>query len=256
MTGLWAGTLLIAWQTGLPLSEALEEWKREIEAKLAGRVQIVAVPGGELEEEDSDLLNGQMANPALVAAFERAQALTISVRVGARLRPFVLLNKKRIEATRNDASTLVAHELGHIWLQAQGLFPPRFGAGARACLAVHAGDIVQHEWIRAELDRRGIGWRENYARDYEAAWEAVKGVRPGGAGDDCRRAQRLSLMVDLRAAFGAEAGEWRNGYLHWLGEQDRQAEAVAIELVEGMGRREYAEALEVAEEAVFRVLGQ
>ncbi len=246
MTALGMLPILFAWQLALP--EAVEGWRRETEALLGGPVKILTLPAEDLAEEDRALLDAYWANPAFQQAFARAQALTLSVRWGGVLRPYVLLNREQIANSRQDVAILVAHELGHVWLQAQGMLPPRFAGG---CLAAHVGDIVQHARIRQEMDRRGVDWRPSYRRDYQWAWERSRGGTGGATGDECFRAQRLSLMLDVRLGFGAEEGGWRNEYLAILGRQDPEGEALAIEIAEWLDTENYAGALDQVREAVL-----
>jgi hypothetical protein len=250
MTVLGLVPLLFAWQLSLP--EAVEEWRREIEGSLGGAVRILVLPAEEVSEEDRAVLEAYWANPGFQQAFRRAQALTLSVRLGGQLRPYVLLNRARLEESRQEVGILVAHELGHVWLQTQGMLPPKFGGG---CVEIHSGDIVQHEWIRAEMDRRGLDWRSSYRRDYE--WALERSRKGGGvAGDLCLRAQRVSLMVDLRRGFAADGNEWRNEYLAILGRQDPEGEALAIEMAEWLEAENYAAALDRVQSVMLGWLAQ
>lgn len=244
----WASApLLLALQWNLP--DAVLQWKSEIESKLGGAVTIVQ------SAEEAPELAAYFANPAFQAALDRAQALTLSLRANGQLRPYILLNWARLRQSPNDPAMLVAHELGHIWLQSQGFFPPKFSGGADACLAIHSGDVVQHEYIRREMDRRGLDWRSGYQLDYEASLAAARLADRVPAGDACLRAQRLSLMMDLRLGFAAAANPWRNEYLALLGSQDPAAEALSIELAESLPE-DYEEALAKVRAAVIGLVAR
>ncbi len=243
----WASVpLLLALQLNLP--DAVLQWKSEIESKLSGAITLVQSAG------ESPELAAYFANPAFQAALDRAQALTLSLRSEGQLRPYILLNWARLRQSPNDPAMLVAHELGHIWLQSQGFFPPKFSGGADACIAIHSGDIVQHERIRQEMDRRGLDWRSGYQLDYEASLAMARLADRIPTGDACLRAQRLSLMMDLRLGFDA-ANPWRNEYLALLGSQDPAAEALSIELAESLPE-DYAEALAKVQAAVIGLVAR
>jgi hypothetical protein len=244
----WASApLLLALQLNLP--DAVLQWKSEIESKLGGGINIIQ------SADEAPELASYFANPAFQAAVDRAQALTLSLRSEGQLRPYVLLNWARLRQSPNDPAMLVAHELGHIWLQSQGFFPPKFSGGADACVAIHSGDIVQHERIRQEMDRRKLDWRSGYQLDYEASLATARLADRVPAGDACLRAQRLSLMMDLRLGFEAAANPWRNEYLSLLGKQDPAAEALSIELAESMPD-DYAEALAKVQTAVIALVAR
>ncbi len=233
----------------LSLPESVSAWRRELEAALGAPIIVVE------SVNDAPELAPYFANPSFRTAMDRAQALTLSVKVGDVLRPYVFLNWARLRQSPNDPAMLFAHELGHIWLQSEGKFPPKFDGGGSACLAIHAGDIVQHEWIRAEMDRRGLDWRSGYQLDYEASLAAALVSPKVPVGDACTRAQRLSLMMDLRLGFAAAGNSWRNDYLRLLGEQDPAAEALAIELAEALPA-DYAEALSKVQAAVIALVAR
>jgi hypothetical protein len=206
-------------------------WQLEIETLGNMKLRILSFPGSTLSQDDERALGPTLRQPGFAELFSRAQALSLRLETGSQIRTYVLLNNALIARTGNDKIQLIAHEFGHHWLAAQGMLPPAYVPGPRGCLAVHAGDIVQHILLRRELDRRGFSWRESYARDYQQAFFAA-GNQPRG--DACFRAQRLSLMMDIRTGFAAGAFDARNAYLAWLGEQDREAEAIAVELEESL----------------------
>lgn len=222
---------------GAVYGQNLESWQTEIEARLGEPVRILTWPNLEVDPEDWPLLQGHLQNAAFLQAVGQARGITLNLSVAGRQLPFVFLHPARMPGHEDARAAILGHELGHLWLMANGFAMPAFDGGPRACLAIHTGDIVQHELMRREMDRRGIAWREFAAWDYEQAWQAVKERPVGGAGNACTRAHRLSLMVDIRAGFPGEQAEWRHGYLRILGAQDPEAEALAIEIVEAMSSR-------------------
>ncbi|WP_031497650.1 hypothetical protein [Bryobacter aggregatus] len=252
---------LLAIQLSVGLPGVLEEWKSEIEARNNSRVAIVRLPGDPVPMEDRAVLGSYFRRPEFVESFSRSQALTFRYEIEGRSRSLILLNQQRIAQTSNTPAALISHELGHIWLASLGLIPPEFVAGPQACLAVHFGDIVQHMLIREESDRRGVEWRGPYARDYEAAYESLRRDQsPNQLGDACYRAQRLSLIVDVRSGFAPHEFPGREDYLNLLAGQDPEAEAIAIELLERLDGRlsldksDYEAALQLSKEAVYRLV--
>jgi hypothetical protein len=252
--------LLLALQLPVALPNALEEWKAEIEARTFQRIEIVRIPGDPIPAEDRDVLFSYFEKPDFAASFQQAQALTFRYERGGKSRSLILLNLARMQVTQNSPAALIAHELGHLWLASLGFSPPVYEPGPRGCLAIHTGDMIQHILLRAESDRRGIPWRSSYERDYTAASESLKGAPTAGPGDDCLRAQRLSLMLDVRTGFETKAFAALEEYLDALGRQDPKAEAIAIELTEELdGKLElektaYEWAVERARIAVERLL--
>ena len=254
-------TLLLAFQLPFALPAALEEWKAEIEARSFNRIEIIRIPGDPIPLEDREVLYSYFNRGDFAESFSRAQALTFRYETGGKSRSLILLNLPRMQQTQNSSAALIAHELGHLWLASIGLPSPVYTPGPKACLAIHTGDIVQHILLRAESDRRGIPWRPSYERDYTAASESLKKEPTAGAGDDCLRAQRLSLLIDVRTSFEPKAFAAREEYLEALARQDREAEAIAIELIEQfdgkltLEKSAYEWALEQARLAVERLLG-
>lgn len=252
--------LLLALQLPVALPATLEEWKSEIEARTFQRIEIVRIPGDPIPAEDRDVLFQYFNQPDFAAQFQQTQALTFRYERAGRSRSLILLNWVRMQSSQNSATALIAHELGHIWLGSLGYIPPVYEPGPRGCLAIHQGDIVQHILLHAESDRRGIPWRASYERDYTAAAESMRGKDAGGPGDDCLRAQRLSLMIDVRTGHPAGSFPARQEYLDALARQDPAAEAIAIELVEEfdgrleLTRESYSWALEKARSAIDRLL--
>jgi len=252
--------LLLALQLPVALPAVLEEWKKEIEGRTFQRIEILRIPGDPFPKEDEDVLFSYFAKPDFVASFQQAQALTFRYERAGKSRSLILLNLPRMQATQNSPAALIAHEMGHLWLASLGFLPPVYEPGPKACLAIHLGDIVQHILLRAESDRRGIPWRSSYERDYTAARETYRTSSEQGPGDDCRRAHRLSLMIDVRSGFEAKSFAAREDYLAALAQQDVQAEAIAIELIEELDgklvleKESYDWAIERARLALERLL--
>lgn len=248
--------LLLALQLPVALPSVLEDWKSEIEARTFQRIEIIRIPGDSFPDEDRDVLFSYFAKPDFAESFRQSQALTFRYERGGKTRSLILLNLPRMQSTQNSPAALIAHELGHLWLASLGLIPPVY----QGCLSIHTGDMIQHILLRAESDRRGIPWRASYERDYTAANDSLRNAPVQGPGDDCLRAQRLSLMLDVRTGFEPHAFPAREPYLSALALQDPRAEAIAIELIEALDgkldldAKSYAWALEQARLAVERLL--
>ncbi len=253
--------LLFALQLPVALPAPLEEWKAEIEARAFNRIEIIRIPGDSVPLEDRDVLYSYFGKPDFAAQFARTQAMTFRYEKAGTTRSLILLNLPMMQNTQNSPAALIAHELGHLWLASLGLSPPVYEPGPRGCLAIHYGDIVQHILLRAESDRRRIPWRPSYERDYTAASESLRNAPDQGPGDDCLRAQRLSLMIDVRTGFETKSFAAREHYLTSLAKQDPVAEAVAIELIErldgklGLDKTSYDWALEQARISMARLVG-
>ncbi len=252
--------LLLALQLPVALPDVLETWKSEIEARTFQRIEILRIPGDSVPAEDREVLFSYFSKPDFAAQFQQMQAMTFRYELASKTRSLILLNVPRMQMSQNSPAALIAHELGHLWLASLGFAPPIYEPGRRGCLAIHAGDIVQHILLRAESDRRGIPWRTAYERDYTAASESLKNAPPQGPGDDCMRAQRLSLMMDVRTGFEPKAFAAREAYLDELGRQDPKAEAISIELMEEFDGKlkleaaAYRWALERAQMAIDQLL--
>lgn len=253
--------LLLALQLPITLPAPVERWKAEIESRNFSKIEILRIPGDTGSGEDRKVLMSYFNKADFAESFSRSQALTFRYELAGRSRSLILLNMSRMQQTQNSADALIAHELGHIWLASLGLLPPLYEPGPDSCLAVHYGDIVQHILLRAENDRRGIDWRPAYSRDYTAAYEQLRQLTPSAdKGDACFRVQRLSLIVDVREGFAPGAFPARDAYVELLANQDRDAEAIAIELLEQLDgkltleKADYETALELAKRAVYRLL--
>jgi hypothetical protein len=252
--------LFLALQLPIPLPDAITAWKREIEEASGQNIEIIRIPGDSPPAEDLPVLSRYFAQPDFLRSFDLAQAMTFRYEMAGRGRSLILLNSRRLNSMGNTPEALIAHELGHLWLHSLGFKPPVYTPGPLACAAIHIGDIVQHIHIRREQDRRGIPWRDAYRKDYEQATASLRQETTFQPGDPCFRAQRLSLMIDIRSSFAAHEFPARGEYLSLLARQDPEAEAIAIELLESLEPllelepAAYAKSLEASREAVSRLL--
>lgn len=191
------------------LSPRLAEWKAEIES--AGAVKVV------LARVHTDASRNELILPADTEArpilrrffleetfreqFVRTHAMTVSYSGAEGRYSFIVLNMALEEQWAGAEESVIAHELGHAWLAALGFPAPAYEPGERSCLAVHAGDIVQHVLIRKEMDRRHIAWRDYWTRNLRAALERLQSQVSAGPLGLCQLASIVALWADTRLAF-------------------------------------------------------
>lgn len=203
----------------LALPPALEQWRAEIEA--AGGVPVLAAevefdPDGRrmrLPEgiAGRELFAHYLRQEEFVRQFMLMRGVMVHHRGWGGEALLVMLNGARRAEWAAHAEALAGHELGHAWLRARRYPEPAPEPGDPPCLAIHAGDIVEHVLIRRELDRRGINHRGYAAQSYAAAlaamrqWEDGAGLRRP-VRDACLAPRQVALWVDARLGLGA--GAW------------------------------------------------
>lgn len=196
----------------LTLSPPLAAWVEEIFQKGGIRVVLVRIPAEPetrslavpQDTPQRDLLEGYTSQPAFLDQFKRAEALTVNAISPSGRVSFILVNPRHAGAGARQQA-VIAHELGHIWLKALRYPAPVYAEGSAACLAVHAGDAVQHVLIRKEATRRGFDWRTPWFDSLDPAlaqMESESGVAP--AVSRCQTLAQTALWVDV--ALGA--GDW------------------------------------------------
>ncbi|MFN9298011.1 MAG: hypothetical protein ACK6DZ_09905 [Acidobacteriota bacterium] len=121
--------LLLAFQLPFSLPDLLEQWKSEIEARTFNRIEILRIPGDPVPAEDRDVLFSYFSRPDFAQSFARTQALTFRYERDGHNRGLILLNLPRLQSTQNSLPSLIAHELGHLWLASLGHNPPPYDAG-------------------------------------------------------------------------------------------------------------------------------
>lgn len=194
----------------------IEQWRREIEARGRGRVIVVEVETSADQQEISfpadtphgAVLRRYFLEESFAAQFASSHALNINYFGPEGRLHFVLLNLARSGEWRDFPEALLGHELGHAWLDVNGFRSPEYAGAAGGCLAVHAGDIVQHVLIRQELAQRGIAYDDYWIRNLEQALERLEADAPGAgrAVSSCETAQRLAMWTDVR--LGLSGGKW------------------------------------------------
>jgi len=218
---LWILAALLA--AGETWSEPIERWRTEIEARSGGDV-IIARALFDRQTGTWSLASGTpqraalmayLADPEFARQLQAAHALTVSHRDGDRVSSWIYLNMQRSREWMN-ADAIIAHELGHAWLKAQGYPSPRFISGPTACLSVHTGDVVQHILIRGEMDRRGIRYKPGWIQDLE------KGSAPPT--EPCQKVLQAALWIDAR--LGLTVSDWP-GLPRYFELQAKQSPALA-----------------------------
>ena len=195
-----------------PLSERLETWKREIEQ----RGEPLVVARIETDRETNQvrippdtprraLLARLLASQGLVEQFVQTHAMTLNQQALEGRTHFVLLNMARAAEFKDAEEPLLAHEFGHAWLDALGFRSPDVAGEAQPCLAIHAGDIVQHILIRGEIERRGFVFRDYWIRNLDQALDALKKEAAPGAAGACDSLARIALWTDVRLALSADS---------------------------------------------------
>lgn len=182
------------------MTRVLEIWKQETEALLGGPVVEVRVAPG---ASYPPLLLEILQNASLPELLARAHALSIQYRGAAGNTHFILLNSTFESDWGPHKDALLAHEIGHAWLNASGYLSPPFRNGPDACVPVLAADILQHILIREQAVRRGIDmdgyWLGNLNRTLEG-FESPAPLTP------CERLTQLTHYMD--AQLGFTAGRW------------------------------------------------
>jgi hypothetical protein len=200
------------------LSAPLAQWKREIEAVRHSKVVLARIftdqAGNEIilpqDAEERPILRQYFLNPAFIAEFVHMQAATLNYKSGGGMIHFILLNMARAEEWDDQEEAVLAHEFGHVWLFANNYPAPAFEGKADSCVAILAGDAVQHVLIREEMRRRGIDYLTYWTRNLETQLESLDGRSPDAFAQLplCREMTLLTQWLDVR--LGLSAGSWGN----------------------------------------------
>lgn len=213
--------LLLTWpaaaqSASVQLSGRLEEWKREIEQHAGAEIIVARVYTDASSErmilsqdaERPEILAGFLAEETFRAQLSRAHALMASREEGSRAQYYVLLNMALADQWEGSEEAVIAHEFGHAWLDVLGYASPSYEPGPRSCVAVHAGDIVQHILIREEMERRGIPYIDYWLRNLKGALERLETRREEEA-DRAPPCQQLALVaLRLDASLGLTTETW------------------------------------------------
>jgi hypothetical protein len=189
----------------------LEQWQREIEAsgvKLAV-VRVVTDPARQEMRLQGDpphrpIIVSYLMNDRFRAELFAAHALTVTHRAAGQTYSFVVLNLAREAEWRPYETGLMAHELGHVWLESQGYQGLPFSGSEDACVAVHANDIVQHILIRAETRRRQIDGVDYWLSKLMPLIQELEEDKPRTPLPPCAELTLLSHWLDARLGVATE----------------------------------------------------
>lgn len=209
---------------------AIEHWRSDLREEFGAGIPIVWVgPGLQGDAEGMALAERQLADEGFRAQFQlmQAAAVTESLPSGGQ-RIVVLMNEAWRQTWSGHEAALLGHELGHVWLRLRRLPAPAYSGGTTACLAVHAGDIVQHVLIRAEMERRDIDHKSFLMKSLDDTTPALK--QGAAARDLCANARQTAMWVDARLALRGMDWPGRDDYENAAGRLYPEA-AVAVDRI-------------------------
>ncbi len=184
----------------------LEQWKQEAGQLSGGTIEVIRI-GGRTSPKLPEVVARAMADPSFRQNLAAAHALTVNWE-GPQRAHYVLLNMALAGQWENTEEGLLAHEVGHIWLNARGFHSPAYEPGPRACVGILAGDIPQHILIRDEMARRGIDGSRYWLGNLELAMHST-GKSSGNLPrrlEPCQKLVVLSQWMDAR--LGATPDTW------------------------------------------------
>lgn len=196
---------------------ALDQWRAEIESLSGGLVVLVRVETDQAENvlrippdfPGRPVLRRFLLDEPFVAQLIRAHALSVNSSAPEGVFHFVLLNMARAGDWEGREEELLAHEYGHIWLNALGYRSlPYDATRVGACLATHSSDIVQHILIRQETHRRGFDSTSFWAANQERWLKETEAAGTTPSLDPCQRLQLVSAWLD--AVMGMTPEQWEH----------------------------------------------
>lgn len=194
------------------MTPKLLAWKSEIEA--TGHVPLLiayvqydrAANTLSLAEgtAHADLFSRYLQEPAFLAQFNDMYAVSVTHKAGTPAY-LIMVNGAREDEIHGNEEALLAHEFGHAWVKANGYPSPMVVPGTSGCLPINTADILQHELIRRELDRRGIDHRTFWIRSLDRILDA-KFTPPSGDSTRrrCLEVRQIAELVDVRLGLTAE----------------------------------------------------
>jgi hypothetical protein len=185
-------------------ASVLDNWRAEIEKLDQSKVLIMRITEDTPPPADPiarKIVTEVFQSPGFTSQFARAEAMSVT---NGKYH-FVLINPA--QTPEKDYEAVIGHELGHLWLKAQGYPSPVYQGGDAGCLAINAGDAVQHVLIRAELDRRKIDWRDHWLENLEKATRHMERDGPTQpTAPICQRLAQLALWIDVK--LGLDPSSW------------------------------------------------
>ena len=205
------------------LSDALLEWKKDIEAIGWGKVvlariykdrerNLIVLPQ---DTEQRPVLRRYFLNESFLEEFIAMDAVAINYKGAEGRFHFILLNMQREPDWRGHEEALLAHEFGHIWLFAQNYpFPVYDGKGA-SCLSIVAGDMVQHILIREEIRQRRIVYLPFWIGNLEKALDVLERSDADFPAEVsvCRLASELGQWMDVLLGLSEESWDKYDRFL-------------------------------------------
>lgn len=191
------------------LSSPLAEWKAEIEAPDASKIVLVRIY---TENNQMVLPEDTEARPVLRRFFLRdefreqlslAHALTVNWDAVEGRFHFIVMNMALADQWKGAEDAMLAHEFGHIWLDATGFKSLPYDAGADSCVAIHASDAVQHVLIRRELARRGISMLPYWLPNLEHSLHDLETAPPRNL-SPCQTLTQLGQWIDAQLGLTPE----------------------------------------------------
>lgn len=198
----------------LVLTAALASWKADIEAKSGTPVYLAVVEHDEAANTYSlgadaprrELFTEYLKQESFLTQFSRMYSVLIHRKQPGDNSFLIMLNGARRKEWAGHEDALIAHELGHAWVKAEGYPTPMFVNNRWACVSINAGDITQHVLIRAEEERRGIDYKSFWLKSLEDATKQLEAAGKPPEGERCLRVQQVAQLVDV--ALGLKPGEW------------------------------------------------
>lgn len=192
---------------GLLAAAPVEDWRQEIEQRYQTRISVIRVQFDSVRNEMR--LPATLDDPAVArvyltdAAFRQQFAVAHALTINLPDRHLIFLNLGFASQWAGSEDGLLAHELGHVWLDRQGFRAPPFVPGPRACLAIQSADIPQHALIRAETARRGLPWRDYLITSFRAALGGFESAAEPRL-TPCQKVVLIGQWLDMRLS-GLEA---------------------------------------------------
>jgi hypothetical protein len=227
------------------LTPALMQWRQEIEKE--GRpVHITKVdhdpanntyglPRGTPHRE---LFAGYLRTSEFLADFQHLYAATVTHNAKGAEAYLIMLNMARFDEWKDAAEAVLAHELGHLWLQSRGYPAPAYQPGPLSCVSMFSGDVVQHILIRQELDRRGIQHRRLAQRVLDATARHLAANPKPPESDRCLLVRQAAQLVDAALGMRGESWPGREAYDAIWRDKLPEIEAPAASLITYLRNRD------------------
>jgi hypothetical protein len=246
-----------------PLTPALLEWKRDIEAAgtplYIARVDYDAASNAYSippDTEGGSLFEHRLGQDEILVQFHQMYASMIYHRSAGGNAFLVLLNGARKSEWEEHEEALLAHEFGHAWIKSKGYPSPLFQPGLAGCLTVHAGDVIQHILLREEMRKRKIDFVPFWLQTLDAA-VAVSASQGESAAkpDGCTMVKQAAEWVDVR--LGLQDVEWpgRERYEAAVRKNFPSVESAVNELVAYLKKRDVSKR-EVYSESMHHVFAR